>query len=315
MDSAFLPIDRLTIRPETVQTFDIYFRSGEGNMVLYCACGEKVADEMCGRIREHGIEKLFILKKDWSQYHVYVEDNLDTILADASLVSPRKALVSYGVIAYIAEQLFRTPRAEFIRRYKKSIMTTLKHVLHEDTSLRSLIGLTTFDFSLYNHSINVGIFGMGLLKEILDKQPGHNFGEIATGFFLHDIGMCRVPPDIIHKKGSLSKAEWKCMRSHVEEGIHILEEHNMLTREAQIIISQHHERHDGSGYPRRLHGDAINVYAKICSIADVFDGLTSYRPYRKEHSSFEAMRIMKAEMFKDFDPVYFEKFVRMFSRQ
>ncbi|MHB9028510.1 MAG: HD-GYP domain-containing protein [Candidatus Latescibacterota bacterium] len=314
MDSAFLPIDRLTIRPETVQTFDIYFRSGESNLVLYCAGGEKVADEMCGKIREHGIEKLFIFKKDWNQYHVYVEENLDTILADSSLVPPRKALVSYGAMAFIAEQLFRSPRAEFIRRYKKAIMITLKHILHDDSALGSLIGLTTFDFSIYNHSINVGIFGMGLLKEILEKESGHNFGEIAAGFFLYDIGMCRVPPDVIHKKGPLSKAEWKCMRGHVEEGIQILEEHNMLTRESQTIISQHHERHDGSGYPRHLRGDAIHVYAIICSIADVFDGLTSYRPHRKERSSFDAMRIMKAELFKDFDPVYFEKFVRMFRR-
>jgi HD-GYP domain-containing protein (c-di-GMP phosphodiesterase class II) len=283
--------------------------------VLYCAGGEQVAGEMSEKIREHQVEKLFILKKDWNQYHVYVEDNLDTILADISMPPPRKALVSYGTIAHIAEQLFRSPRAEFIRRYKKSIMTTLKHVVNDDPALRSLIGLTTFDFSIFNHSLNVGIFGMGLLKEILGKQPGHNLGEISVGFFLHDIGMCRVPPDIIHKKGPLSKAEWKCLRGHVEEGVRILEEHHMLTHESRIIISQHHERQDGSGYPRRLHGDAIHEYAKICSIADVFDGLTSYRPFRKEHSSFDAMRIMKAEMFRNIDPVYFERFVRMFSRE
>lgn len=313
MDGAFLPIDRYTIRPDTPQLFDIFIRSGEGNLVLYCGTGEKVSPEACEQIIERRIDKLFIQKKDWAHYNIYVEDNLDAILSDQTLKSPHKATLAYRSIAFIAEQLFRSPRADFIRRCKKTVMVTLKHILEDDAALRSLIGMTSFDFSIYNHSINVGIFSLGLVREFLEGADIPNLGEVASGFFLHDIGKSRVPVDILHKKGPLSKVEWMCMREHVGNGIKILEEHSMLTRESGIIVSQHHERHDGSGYPHGLRGDSIHVYAKICSIADVFDGLTSHRPYRKEFSSFEAMRIMKAEMFKDFDPVYFQKFVRLFS--
>jgi HD-GYP domain-containing protein (c-di-GMP phosphodiesterase class II) len=148
----------------------------------------------------------------------------------------------------------------------------------------------------------------------MEDQQGEDIKEVAAAFFLHDIGKCRVPPDILMKKGPLSPVEWKVIRNHVEDGCKILSEQNLLTREAQIIISQHHERHDGSGYPHNVRGDKIHPHARICSIADVFDGLTSFRPFRKEFSSFEAMKIMKNEMFRDFDPVYFQKFVRLFSR-
>lgn len=115
------------------------------------------------------------------------------------------------------------------------------------------------------------------------------------------------------KRGPLTPTEWKVMRNHVEDGCKLLSEQEMLTRESLIIISQHHERHDGSGYPRNLRGDSIHPHARICAIADAFEGLTSYRPFRKEYSSFEAMKIMKNEMFRDFDPVFFQKFVRLFS--
>ncbi len=315
MDASYLPIDRYSIRPDAVQPFDIFFKSSDGKPVLYCASGNTVSSETCAEILERRIEKLFILKKDWSRYNLYVEENLDSILTEKDIAPFHKASLTYRSISYIAEQLFRSPKAEFIRRYRNTVMTSMGHVFADDAVLYSLIGMTSFDFTTFNHSINVGIFSLGLLREFFPATDIPNIKEVAAGFFLHDIGKSRIPPDILHKRGALSKVEWKCMRGHVEEGLGILDEHNLLTRESKIIVSQHHERHDGSGYPKGLRGDGIHVYAKICSIADVFDGLTSHRPWRKEFSSFEAMRIMKAEMFKDFDPVYFEKFVRLFSSQ
>ena len=107
--------------------------------------------------------------------------------------------------------------------------------------------------------------------------------------------------------------EWKIIKRHPEEGLKILENLGELTDEAKQIVMEHHERHDGSGYPKGLKGENIHVYGRICSIADSFDGLTSYRPYRKEFSTFNALKIMKNDMFKDFDPAYFAKFLKLFS--
>jgi HD-GYP domain-containing protein (c-di-GMP phosphodiesterase class II) len=96
-------------------------------------------------------------------------------------------------------------------------------------------------------------------------------------------------------------------------GVRILAANKALTKEAELIVMEHHERDDGTGYPRQLKGDEIHISGKICSIADVFDGLTSYRPWRKAYSSYDALRIMKNDIFKHFDPEYFQKFVKLFS--
>ncbi len=102
------------------------------------------------------------------------------------------------------------------------------------------------------------------------------------------------------------------MKKHPEEGYKILEKFGEVSEEIELIVLQHHERHDGNGYPRGLKEDQIHMYAKICSISDVFDALTSYRKYKEKFSTFDALKIIKNEMNKNFDPELFEKFARLF---
>lgn len=313
MDSSYLAIDRETIREDMAHAFDIFFQSGEGNLALYCPNGQKVGVDVTAKIQEHSIERFYINRRDRYHYHMHVENHLDSILGESDMRPSRKAAVVYQSILFVADQLFKSPKADLVRRYKKTVSHTMDLVLKDASVLQSLIRLTTFDFSVFNHSINVGIFSIGLMQEFMGNLDGEDVKEVAAGFFLHDIGKCRVPLDILMKKGPLSPVEWKVVRNHVEEGCKILADQNMLSREVERIVSQHHERHDGSGYPLGLRGDKIHPLARICAIADAFDGLTSYRPFRKEYSSFEAMKIMKNEMFRDFDPVFFQKFVRLFS--
>ena len=99
------------------------------------------------------------------------------------------------------------------------------------------------------------------------------------------------------------------MRSHPCQGYAILSEAGELSEECRIIVMQHHERQDGNGYPRRLRGDEIHSYSRICSIADVYDALTSERSYKKRFTPFEALTIMKEQMIDHFTTELFEKFV------
>ena len=122
----------------------------------------------------------------------------------------------------------------------------------------------------------------------------------------------KIPPHILNKKGPLSYVGWEIMKNHPEKGYKILDKFGEVSKEIGIIVLQHHERHDGKGYPGGLKEDQIHLYAKICMIADVFDALTSYRPYKEKFSTFDALKIMKHEMRENFDPEFFEKFVRLF---
>jgi HD-GYP domain-containing protein (c-di-GMP phosphodiesterase class II) len=136
--------------------------------------------------------------------------------------------------------------------------------------------------------------------------------ELAAGFFLHDIGKVRVDPSIINKPGRLTDEEMKQMRTHAYAGYEILSETKQLSEESKIIVLQHHERFDGTGYPFSLKGDEIHMYGRICSIADVYDALTSERSYKQKLGTFEALKVMKKEMINHFQKELFENFVLLF---
>ena len=156
--------------------------------------------------------------------------------------------------------------------------------------LRNLIRLTSYDFTTFTHSVNVGIFAIGLAKVLFADNPEHDMKEIASGFFLHDIGKCAIPLSILTKPGPLSDSEWRIMKNHPQKGYEILKKFNKLTPEAKVIVLEHHERYNGRGYPMGVKGDKVHIYSKICCIADVFDALTAKRPYKAPLSSFEAMK-------------------------
>jgi HD-GYP domain-containing protein (c-di-GMP phosphodiesterase class II) len=105
------------------------------------------------------------------------------------------------------------------------------------------------------------------------------------------------------------------MKTHPQMGYDILTKFNHMTPEAKIIVLEHHERHSGSGYPNGIRGEKIHIYSKVCTIADVFEALVAKRPYKKQKTFFDALKIMKEQMNQDFDPEFFRKFVLLFTDQ
>jgi HD-GYP domain-containing protein (c-di-GMP phosphodiesterase class II) len=133
-----------------------------------------------------------------------------------------------------------------------------------------------------------------------------------VGFFLHDVGKVGIDQGIIMKPGKLTADEMEEMRRHPLLGYKLLQEARQLTEESKTIVLQHHERTDGTGYPRRLRSENIHIYGRICSIADVYEALTSDRPYRQKLPPFTALKIMQEEMGHHFQRDLLEKFIRLF---
>lgn len=109
-----------------------------------------------------------------------------------------------------------------------------------------------------------------------DKQVG----ALAKGAYLHDIGKLGVPDSVLLKPGPLNEQEWKLMRQHVQIGFGLVQDIPLLADAAEIVL-QHHERFDGRGYPSGLKGEAIALGARIFSVADTLDAITSDRPFRR----------------------------------
>ncbi len=127
---------------------------------------------------------------------------------------------------------------------------------------------------------------------------------------MHDVGKIGIPDSILLKRGELTKEEWEIMKKHTTIGWEILSGHNSPQLHlAETIALTHHERWDGSGYPRRLAGYDIPVEGRIACICDVFDALVSWRPYKKSWSVTDAVEEIKKGSGTQFEPILVEKFV------
>jgi len=128
---------------------------------------------------------------------------------------------------------------------------------------------------------------------------------------MHDIGKIGVPDHILKKSGKLNEEEWLIMKEHAAFGAEILDEENpsLLLETAKTVAMTHHEKWDGTGYPNGLKAEAIPLEGRIIAIADVFDALTSKRPYKPAWTIERAIALIKSESGKHFDPQLVEYFI------
>jgi HD-GYP domain-containing protein (c-di-GMP phosphodiesterase class II) len=146
---------------------------------------------------------------------------------------------------------------------------------------------------------------LGLSKE--------DMNDLGAGGMLHDVGKLKIPLSILNKDGKLTDQEFAEMKSHPTYGYEILSKSRGISERARMIALQHHEKFQGGGYPKRLKGNEISLFARICAVADVYDALTTDRPYRVAMSPYEAMKILNAGIDNHFDPKILTAFIRKFS--
>ncbi len=142
--------------------------------------------------------------------------------------------------------------------------------------------------------------------ELIARKMGlsmEEVGIIKCASPMHDVGKIGIDDDILKKPGKYTDEEYNKMKKHCEIGEDILKDpEDRLLQAAAIIAGQHHERWNGSGYPRGLKGEEIHLYARICAIADVFDALTSERPYKKAWNFNDAFQYILKNEQNHFDP-------------
>ena len=239
-------------------------------------------------------------------------DKLRDIIS-ANDISPRDKAEAVQLHSVdMLRSLWKNPSAERIADFKQGVVNVVDLVLTDDATNRHLLKITSYDYDTYIHSVNVGVLALSLAKVLLKKEDRHDMHALGVGFFLPDLGKVRIDESIINKPGKLSDEEMDLMRKHPSMGFKILHETKQISIESRLIVLQHHERDNGSGYPRKLRGEDIHIYGRICSVADVFDALVSKRPYKAQLKPFDALKLMKEEMLGHFHKDVFEKFVLLF---
>ncbi len=169
--------------------------------------------------------------------------------------------------------------------------------------LGSAIAMRDSDTNI--HTNRVSIYAVRLAEAC--GLGGEAIRHLIAGAFLHDVGKIGIADAILFKPGSLDEAELNVMRTHVTLGVDIIKKAAWLGS-ARDVVEFHHERYDGSGYPKGLRGEEIPVNARIFAIVDVFDALTSQRPYKAPLPFGEAMALIMKDAGRHFDPILLAKF-------
>ncbi len=199
----------------------------------------------------------------------------------------------------------------------REVVQAMGHIrtLHEelrgayDSTLSALmIALDYRDFETQGHSIRVVEYTERLAREMGVEEP--ELTDIRRGTMLHDVGKIGIPDGILRKPGPLDEDEWEIMKLHAELGYKMLKDIPFLARPAEIVLA-HQEKWDGSGYPRGLRGPEIPLGARIFSVADTFDAMTSDRPYRRALTYEQARQEIIDYSGRQFDPRVVEAFLEV----
>lgn len=178
--------------------------------------------------------------------------------------------------------------------------------------IQELIGNMSFhDFYTYDHSINVSMYCISMLKTMKPTADRQELVLIGFGGLLHDMGKIKIPTTILNNPDKLTDEEYSIIKTHPGMGKTLLDDvQNFpagIDKEVvRRIIFEHHENHNGTGYPRGIPGSEIHLYARICAIADFFDALTTKRSYHHAMTTDEAMAVILQACGKKVDPEVFE---------
>lgn len=182
------------------------------------------------------------------------------------------------------------------------------------TDVQQLIADLSFhDFYTYDHSINVAMYSISIMKALKPNASREELVMAGMGGLLHDLGKIKIPTRIINNPGKLSEEDFGVIKKHPGYGLELLNEHNCSCKDVNFdvvkrVVGEHHENFNGTGYPNKLEGKEISVFARITAIADFYDAITTKRSYHEVLSTEDALEVMARSVGRKIDPKIFEVF-------
>jgi len=195
-----------------------------------------------------------------------------------------------------------------IEHAKELVEEISSSVLRHPHALISLARLKNADEYTYMHSVAVCALMIALARQLNLEE--NMVREAGVAGLLHDIGKIGIPLKILNKPGKLTDEEFSIVKSHPEVGTQVLINSHQVGPLVLDVCMHHHEKVDGTGYPHRLKGDSISLFAKMGAVCDVYDAITSNRPYKKGWSPAESIRKMAEWSKGHFDEAIFQAFVK-----
>ena len=228
---------------------------------------------------------------------------LSSVRSD-EIVKDTATVVAVSTLSVLAAALVLLP---IFVAFNRGVMGLSRQLLDANIDILTVLGsaIAKRDSDTHAHNYRVTVLAIRLAETL--GQDAAAIRRLVKGAFLHDVGKIAIPDSILLKPGKLDANEFAMMKTHVAHGLDILRASAWL-EDAVDVVGGHHEKFDGTGYPMGKAGEAIPMAARIFAIADVFDALTSRRPYKEPIPFAKAMEILQSGAGQHFDPVMLARF-------
>jgi len=304
----FFNIPPGAIIPGTLGKFSIYLKTGENKSVLYSKKGETVPPDVLKRLSEIGVENLFVATEDEVVFEKYIEEHLQEILISEDVDSQTKVKYFKECTIKSIKKSFNSGKMHHVKKsdiyHLKDLITKTMSYISSDGAVKELGKLMGHDYDTHSHSMKVFWLCLLLVDDAIELHPEKAKDlqwfdkykiDLGVASILHDIGKTLIPLSLLNKEGKLNDAEMLAMKNHSVNSVSLLLESkvNLMVKKA---ILHHHEDYGGGGYPFGLTGDEIPFEARLIRIVDVFEAITSKRPYKPAKSPVNALEIMTGKL-------------------
>ncbi len=270
---------------------------------LLLSSGVKLSPSMVKRLKMNNI------------YYVYIEDGLSDGIVPMSVIPDEVKIQAVSKVEKLMKKAFaqgNTQKCKLIdektvKEYKSIINDLFDILSNMPDRLYNMVELMGTDMYTYSHSINVAVLSIVIgLALKLDREK---IQHMSLGALMHDIGKMQIPETLLNKPSGLSNNEFDIMKDHVTMGYELIKEDISLSGITKQIVYGHHERLNGTGYPRGLTAPNISTYTRIVSICDIFDAMTSDRVYQKQMPVYKAIDILMGEAIDRIDNEILKVFI------
>jgi len=297
----YVPISVATLLPTAAVGLDLFQQEQDSErVVLYRGAEYPLTMDDLNRLRGRGVHQLYISKTSRSEYQSYLRTLATNDDPNKVPFSARVGALA-EVVRDVLESAFTRQQVEqTVAAADQLGMLAADIVTHDQFAAGDLFRVLHHDYATFSHSTNVAFY-CGILADELGYSKSE-IKEITTGGLLHDIGKLEIDEKILCKEGKIDECEYRIIQAHPLIGLRKLAFREDLSEGQLMMTYQHHERIHGKGYPVGVRGDEIHPWAKLCAVVDVFEALTSHRPYRKPMARSKALVLLQRDSGTSFDP-------------
>jgi len=313
----FKRITRTFFEKEWKENFDIFYQvsvDGEKKFVKFAEFDPQDYSRLDFILKEKQNEVFYIRETDLYKYYQFnILKHLLLELAEENLSAWEVFRMVYPVATRILHDYLEISVSDTFLELLDEIPEVLAESLdQENLPFFELFTITQKENSIHTHCVNVGMYCLCLARELgMDRKERE---EICRGGLLADIGKKFIPREVILKENELTEEDRQTIRRHTAFSKKKLNELRRYSSTVLRMAGEHHESFDGTGYPLKIAGKDINLAARICKIADVFNALTSRRSYGEVMTPIQALTLMKRKIGDQFDPQLLATFIQYAGR-